>query len=232
MKHLLVIPTYNESENIEKIINEVFRLYPQISILIVDDSSPDGTAKIVEKLQNLYPSLFLLLQNGKSGLAKAYVNGFKWGLEKGFELFSTCDADFSHKPIYIANAIKNIENGYDVACGSRFIDGGNTTEKHWFRNLLSIGGNAWVNLILGTNIKDMLEGFNTYTKNALEKINLDTIVARGFIFGAEMKYKALKAGLKVAEFPILFEERKFGKSKMSFDIIQEAFFMIFKIKKN
>ena len=230
MKHLVVIPTYNEIENIEDMINELFSLYPEISILVVDDSSPDGTAQKVKQLMENNPNLFILEQSEKSGLANAYINGFKWGLSKGFDLFTSIDADFSHKPIYIKDAVKLIESGVDIACGSRYAKDGNTTEKHWFRNFISIGGNIYADFILGDNIKDWTEGFNTYTKDALYKINLDSIKVKGYIFQAEMKYKAVKAGCIVKEFPILFEERKKGKSKMSSNIIVEAFFSVLRIK--
>ena len=230
MKHLVVIPTYNEIENIEDMINELFSLYPEISILVVDDSSPDGTAQKVKQLMENNPNLFILEQNEKSGLANAYINGFKWGLSKGFDLFTSIDADFSHKPIYIKDAVKLIESGVDIACGSRYAKDGNTTEKHWFRNFISIGGNIYADFILGDNIKDWTEGFNTYTKDALYKINLDSIKVKGYIFQAEMKYKAVKAGCIVKEFPILFEERKKGKSKMSSHIIIEALISVLRIK--
>lgn len=230
MKHLVVIPTYNEIENIEDMINELFGLYPEISILVVDDSSPDGTGQKVKQLMENNPNLFILEQKEKSGLANAYINGFKWGLSKGFDLFTSIDADFSHKPIYIKDAVNLIESGVDIACGSRYAKDGNTTEKHWFRNFISIGGNIYADFILGDNIKDWTEGFNTYTKDALYKINLDSIKVKGYIFQAEMKYKAVKAGCIVKEFPILFEERKKGKSKMSSNIIVEAFFSVLRIK--
>ena len=230
MKHLVVIPTYNEIENIEDMINELFSLYPEISILVVDDSSPDGTAQKVKQLMENNPNLFILEQSEKSGLANAYINGFKWGLSKGFDLFTSIDADFSHKPIYIKDAVKLIESGVDIACGSRYAKDGNTTEKHWFRNFISIGGNIYADFILGDNIKDWTEGFNTYTKDALYKINLDSIKVKGYIFQAEMKYKAVKAGCIVKEFPILFEERKKGKSKMSSHIIIEALISVLRIK--
>lgn len=230
MKHLIVIPTYNEIENIGDMINELFNLYPQISILIVDDSSPDGTAKVVKELQNKYSQLHLLVQEKKSGLATAYINGFKWGLEHNYDLFTSIDADFSHKPIYINDAIKLINMGNDVACGSRYAKNGHTTEKHWFRNFISIGGNIYANIVLGKEIKDWTEGFNTYTKNALQRINLTSVKAKGYVFQAEMKYKAKKAGCKVVEFPILFEERKKGKSKMDSHIIIEAFISILRIR--
>lgn len=230
MKHLLVIPTYNEIENIEKIINEIFHLYPELSILIVDDSSPDKTAEKAAELQKVYPNLYLIVREGKQGLGSAYIQGFKWGLKNGYELFSTCDADFSHKPCYLKDAIEKIQSGCDVACGSRFIKNGYTTEKHWFRNLLTIGGNVWANFILKTDIKDLMEGFNTYTKTALEKINIDKVSAKGFIFQTEMKFRALKAGCRVEEFPIIFEERTLGKSKMTLNIIIEALFQIILLK--
>lgn len=230
MKHLVVIPTYNEIENIEDMINELFGLYPEISILVVDDSSPDGTAQKVKQLMKNNPNLFILVQEKKSGLANAYINGFKWGLSKGFDLFTSIDADFSHKPIYIKDAVKLIESGVDIACGSRYAKDGNTTEKHWFRNFISIGGNIYADFILGDNIKDWTEGFNTYTKEALYKINLDSIKVKGYIFQAEMKYKAVKAGCIEKEFPILFEERKKGKSKMSSHIIIEALISVLRIK--
>ncbi len=230
MKHLVVIPTYNEAENIKDMIKELISLYTDISILVVDDSSPDGTANIVKTLQNEYKQLFLLSQNKKSGLANAYINGFKWGLDNGFDLFTSIDADFSHKPCYIKDAIKLIENGADIACGSRYTTNGNTKESHWFKNFISIGGNIYADIILGNNIKDWTEGFNTYTKTALDQINLNSIKAKGYIFQAEMKYKAVKAGCKVIEFPIVFEERKKEKSKMSSFIIIEALLSVLRIR--
>lgn len=229
-KHLVVIPTYNEAENIQKIIVEIFHLYPDISVLVVDDSSPDGTGNIVIEMQEKYSRLYLLMLPKKSGLANAYINGFKWGIDNGFDLFTSCDADFSHKPQYIKDALKLIDDGYDVACGARYIKGGHTTEQHWFRNFISIGGNIWANFILGTHFSDILEGFNTYTIEALQKINIDSVGAKGFIFQTEMKYKATKKNCKIIEFPIVFEERLKGKSKMSSIIILEALFSIIRIR--
>ncbi len=232
MKHLVVIPTYNEKENIEKLIRTVFELYPQISILIVDDSSPDGTSKIVEELKKEFSNLFLLNQSMKMGLANAYINGFKWGLDKGFDLFTSLDADFSHNPLYIKTAICKINEGYDIALGSRYIKGGSTNEKDWFRNFTSIFGNLYTRMILGKTLYDWTGGFNTYTKNALEKIDLNNIKVKGYIFQAEMKYKAFKKGCKFSEFPINFEVRTQGKSKMNYVIVLEALFSVLKIKIN
>lgn len=230
MKHLVVIPTYNEAENIKDMVTELTALYPNISILVVDDSSPDGTADIVKTLQNENKQLFLLSQNEKLGLAAAYINGFKWGIDNEFDLFTSIDADFSHKPCYIKDAIELIEGGADIACGSRYTTNGDTKESHWFKNFISIGGNIYANIVLGNNIKDWTEGFNTYTKTALEQINLNSIKAKGYIFQAEMKYKAVKAGCRVVEFPIIFEERKKGKSKMSSFIIVEALLSVLRIR--
>ena len=228
MKHLVIIPTYNESENIEKIVNELFFLYPNIHVLVVDDSSPDGTADIVSNLKLKYFNLNLLVQKRKSGLANAYVNGFRWGINNGFELFTTMDADFSHNPKYIDDALNFIKDGFDVVCGARYIKGGGTTEKHWFRNLISILGNIWINWFWKTSLNDILEGFNTIKKEVLETINLDSIKAKGYIFGAELKYKSIKNGFRVIEIPILFEVRQKGSSKMNFAIIVEAFLFAFK----
>ena len=230
MKHLIIVPTYNEAENIEKLVLSIFKLYPSINILIVDDSSPDGTGSLIKNMQSDNSSLYLLSQKSKSGLAKAYINGLKWGINNGFDLFTTLDADFSHKPVYIQDAINLINSGCDIACGSRYIEKAHTTEKNWFRNFISIVGNNYINFILGQQLKDWTGGFNTYTKCAIEKINLDEITVSGYIFQTQIKYKALKSGSIIKEFPIVFEERKQGKSKMSASIILEAFISVLKIK--
>ena len=230
MKHIVVIPTYNEAENIENLISELFYMYPSISILIVDDSSPDGTAEIVKKLKSKYDNLHLLLQDKKSGLAKAYINGFKYAIEKGFDVFTSMDADFSHNPKYLKDAVRIIEDGYDLACGSRYINNACTDEKNLFKNIISIGGNIYINLVLGKQLKDWTGGFNTYTKKALELIDINSIDVKGYIFQAQMKYRALKRKCRIKEFPIIFETRIKGKSKMSISIVLEAFFSVLKIK--
>lgn len=230
MNHLIIIPTYNEADTIEKIVNTIFENYNQSSILIVDDSSPDGTGKIVENLQKKYSKLYLLIQEKKNGLAAAYINGMKWGINKNFDVFSSCDADFSHNPKYFKDIIQYIEDGYELVTGSRYIKDGKTDEKGLFKNLISVGGNFYTRFILGFDVFDWTSGFNTYTKSALDKINLDSIKSKGYIFQAEMKYKAIRKGAKFKEFPIEFEVRKEGCSKMDFKIVSEAFLRVLKIR--
>ena len=230
MNHLIIIPTYNEAQTIEKIVSVIFSKYSQFNILIVDDSSPDGTADIVKDLQKKYEKLYLLTQEKKQGLANAYINGMKWGLNKGFDVFSSCDADFSHNPKYFSDIIKYLSEGYELITGSRYIQNGKTKETNWFKNFISIGGNLYTRAILGFNVFDWTSGFSTYTKDTLKKIDLNSIKSKGYIFQAEMKFKAIKKGAKFKEFPIEFEMRKSGHSKMSFEIILEAFFRVLKIR--
>ena len=232
MNHLIVIPTYNEVDTIERITAAIFNLYDTVNILIVDDSSPDGTIEKVKGLQNRFSKLHLMVQDKKYGLAHAYINGIKWGIEHNFDVFSTCDADFSHNPKYFREIIELLNDGWEVISGSRYIKGGKTHEKNLFKNLISISGNAYTRLILGGQIFDWTGGFNTYTKKAIENINLDSIKSKGYIFQAEMKYKAIHSGCRFKEFPIDFEIRKEGNSKMSFNIIFEALFQVIKIRLN
>ncbi len=230
MNHLIIIPTYNEAENIKSMADTLFSLYPEKSILVVDDSSPDGTGRIVNNLKSEYKNLYLLTQEKKSGLGKAYIKGLNWGLNNGFDLFTTIDCDFSHPPEAIKTAIELINKGADCACGSRYVPSGDTKETNWLKKYLSIGGNIYARVLLGRELLDWTEGFNTYTKYALEKIQLSTVESNGYVFQAEMKYKAIKGGCKVLEFPINFQERVAGKSKMDIKIITEAFFMLIKLK--
>ena len=230
MKHLVIIPTYNEAENVEAIVRKIFELYPNINILIVDDSSPDGTSNIVKKLQKEFSLLHLLIRDKKEGLAKAYIAGFNWGIENNFSVFTSFDADFSHDPKYIKNAIEMINSGCDVVCASRYVNKGYSEEQNFFKKYISVLGNLYIKTILGNKIKDWTGGFNTYTKYAVEKINLNTISVKGYIFQTQMKYRAVKEGCKYGEFPICFKERTKGKSKMTASIIIEAFISIIKIR--
>jgi len=231
MKLLIIIPTYNEIENISKIIPEVLRNIPKDgSILIVDDGSPDGTASAVKELQRKYESnLFMLERTSKNGLADAYITGFKWGIEKGFDVFCEMDADFSHKPEYLPKLIEAIQTN-EVAIGSRNIKGGSVEGWSALRNFISKGGSLYSNIVLCCPIKDLTGGFNMWRKETLEKINLDSIISKGYSFQIEMKYKAYKAGCSIKEIPIVFPDRVAGVSKMSKGIFIEALKAVWRIR--
>jgi dolichol-phosphate mannosyltransferase len=230
---LVCVPTYNEAENIEPFLNAVFeKLPPQAHILVIDDNSPDGTARIVEKLQEKYPQrLHLLNRPGKQGLAAAYLSAFEWGLARGYGIFLEMDADFSHNPKYIPAMLEEIQTR-DVVIGSRNIQGGGVEGWSFLRNIISKGGSFYSRAVLGCPIKDLTGGFNMWTKNALDKINLTTIISRGYSFQVEMKYRAYRNKCGIKEIPIVFVDRKFGKSKMSKKIFFEAFLNVWKIKKS
>lgn len=215
MKLLVIIPTYNEIDNISKIVPEVFNVLPEnAGILIVDDGSPDGTAKAVKEMQKTYSErLSLLERKEKSGLANAYITGFKWGFENGYDVLCEMDADFSHKPEYLPQLYEAIQTN-DVAIGSRNIK----------------GGSLYSRMVLGCPVKDLTGGFNMWRKDALEKIGLDTIISKGYSFQIEMKYKAYKAGCSIKEIPIIFPDRVAGESKMSKGIFMEALKAVWRIR--
>jgi dolichol-phosphate mannosyltransferase len=229
---LVIIPTYNELENIERIIRKVFSLEKLFHVLIVDDSSPDGTSGIVKALQKEFPQqLFLQERKGKSGLGSAYVHGFKWGIKNGYDFIFEMDADFSHNPddlirLYDACA----KQGADVSIGSRYINGGKV--KNWpiGRILMSYFASLYVRMVLWISIRDTTAGFKCYRRKVLETIDLDSIRFMGYAFQIEMKYAAIKLGFKVVEIPITFIDRKEGVSKMSSGIFKEAFLGVLKMK--
>lgn len=237
-KVCIVIPTYNEKGNIENIIAEDLKINPNIHILIVDDNSPDGTGEIVDNLikSKLYnDKLHIIHRKGKLGLGTAYIEGFKWGLQNGFDIFISQDADFSHNPIYIKDMLNLIEKGNDLVIGSRYVKGGSVVNWGLIRRFISKGGSLYSRIFLFTNIKDLTGGYNCYTRKSLEKINLDTIISNGYCFQIEMKFRNVLAKLNIKETPIIFEDRRVGKSKMSKKIFIEAminvFFMSFKRNK-
>ena len=224
MEKIVIIPTYNEKENIANILEAVFKLDQGFHVLVIDDSSPDGTAAIVQSLQSKYPSqLFLEQRKGKSGLGTAYIHGFKWAIEKGYAYIFEMDADFSHNPkdlIRLYDACKHF--GSDVAIGSRYVKGGGNV--NWPRNrvLLSKGGSLYTRMITWMPVHDPTAGFVCYKKEVLETINLDQIQFVGYAFQIEMKFAAWKLGFKIKEVPIIFEDRRFGSSKMNKGIIKEG----------
>ena len=229
---LVIIPTYNEKENISKIIQAVMELPVEFHVLIVDDGSPDGTARIVEQLQQQYPGkLFLEEREGKLGLGTAYIHGFKWGLAREYQYFFEMDADFSHPPrdlvkLYDACASKDA----DVSIGSRYVKGGNVENWPFDRKFLSYGASLYVRMITGMPIKDPTAGFVCYTRKVLEELDLNDIRFVGYAFQIEMKYKSMLNGFELVEVPITFVDRITGESKMSRGIISEAIFGVLKMK--
>jgi dolichol-phosphate mannosyltransferase len=234
MKTLIIMPTYNESQNIEKMIQSIFTIREwndDLHILVVDDSSPDGTAQKVRDLKSRsYPhTLFLLSRDSKQGLGTAYIKGFQWGLAKEYGLFVEMDADFSHKPKYLPPMIEQTRQ-YDFIVGSRYIPGGGV--KGWgpLRKLISMGGSLYARVILGLPIQDLTGGFNLWTRSVLDHLDLDDIRSEGYAFQIELKYKAFSKGFSWSEYPIVFEDRQAGKSKMSKRIIVEAIIRVMQMK--
>jgi dolichol-phosphate mannosyltransferase len=226
---LVVTPTYNEADNIEKFIGQVLSQTPDIEILIVDDNSPDGTGDIVEKLKASNPRVHLLRRAGKMGLGTAYVEGFRFAIRNGYDLIFEMDADFSHSPDEVPSILKKMET-YDLVLGSRYTNGVRVVNWPIRRLLLSYSANVYTRVITGLAIKDCTAGFKCFRRKVLESINLDKIKSNGYAFQIEMTFKAWKKGYTVAEHPIIFFERASGVSKMSKSIIYEAAFMVWKLK--
>ena len=229
---LVIIPTYNEKENIELIIEAVFALPEAFDVLVVDDNSPDGTGDIVRNLISKYPdSLHLLMREKKEGLGRAYIAGFKWALSEGYEYILEMDADFSHNPNDLVRLLATCrDEGYDLSIGSRYISG--ITVMNWplSRVLLSYFASKYVNLITGMPIKDSTAGFVCYRAKFLSYINLDKISFVGYAFQIEMKYYAYKLGFKIKEIPIVFLERQRGQSKMNKKIVFEAMWGVLQLR--
>lgn len=223
---LIIIPTYNEIENIENIIISTINLYPTINILIVDDNSPDLTSKKVENLKPKFKDqLFLMKRLKKEGLGTAYVAGFKWALKNKFNYVFEMDADLSHNPKDIKRILEPmLENNYDVSIGSRYIEGINVVNWPLSRIILSYTASQYVQLITRMNIKDSTSGYICYKKSVLESIDLDKIKFTGYAFQIEMKYKSYLKNFKIIEVPIIFSDRLFGVSKLNGSIISEAIF--------
>lgn len=231
---LVIIPTYNEKENIVRMIETVFGLEKSFHILIVDDGSPDGTADLVREAQERYPGqLHMLERSGKQGLGTAYIAGFRWGLEHGYDFLFEMDADFSHNPKDLVRLYRACaEQGGDVAIGSRYVKGGKVENWPWDRIFLSYGASWYVRLITWMNVKDPTAGFKCYRRQVLETIDLDKIRFVGYAFQIEMKFAAYTLGFKIKEVPITFVDRVEGVSKMSGHIIQEAVLGVLKMRWN
>lgn len=231
---IVIIPTYNEKENIEKIIRKVFSLQQSFDILVVEDNSPDGTAQIVKNLMLEFPDkLFIEERKGKLGLGTAYIHGFRWALQKGYSFVFEMDADFSHNPDDLSRLYDACANkGGDVAIGSRYIKGVNVVNWPMGRVLMSYFASIYVRFITGMQIMDTTAGFKCYRAEVLKAINLNKIRFMGYAFQIEMKFTAWKLGFNVVEVPIIFTDRTEGTSKMSKRIFKEAFFGVLSMKIN
>ena len=228
---LVLIPTYNEKENIEKIIRKVFSLATPFHVLIIDDGSPDGTADIVKNLQKEFPeNLFIEERKGKLGLGTAYIHGFNWALKHAYDFIFEMDADFSHNPKDLPQLREACLNGADVAIGSRYIKGVNVVNWPMGRVLMSYFASVYVRMVTGIAIQDATAGFKCYRKEVLKTIQLNKIKFVGYAFQIEMKFTAIKHGFNVVEIPIIFTDRTEGTSKMSPRIFREAFLGVIQLK--
>ena len=230
---LVITPTYNEKENIEKIIRKVFSLEKEFDMLIVEDNSPDGTADIVKRLMEEFPNrLFIKERKGKLGLGTAYLDGFRWGLEHGYDYMIEMDADFSHNPDDLPRLYEACSTGLgDVVVGSRYVDG-KISVVNWpmGRLMMSYFASVYVRLITRMKVMDSTAGFVCYSRKVLEKMKFDKVKFVGYAFQIEMKYTATRLGFKVYEVPIIFTDRVLGVSKMSMKIFKEAFFGVFNLR--
>lgn len=227
---LVIIPTYNEKENIENIIRCVFSLSPAFDILIIEDNSPDGTASIIKTLQKEFSRLHLIERQGKLGLGTAYITGFKWALEKGYNYIFEMDADFSHNPQDLVRLYEACIKGADMSVGSRYVTGVNVVNWPMSRVLLSYFASKYVKIITGMKVHDATAGFVCYTRKVLERIDLDSIRFKGYAFQIEMKFTAYSLKFRIQEVPIIFTDRTLGTSKMSKGIIKEAIFGVITMK--
>lgn len=228
---VVIIPTYNEKENIENIINAVFALPVMFDVLIIDDNSPDGTAAIVERMQKQWDGrLHLLKRSGKLGLGTAYIMGFKWCLNAGYEFIIEMDADFSHPPKKLLELRQACLDGADVAIGSRYVSGVNVVNWPMGRVIMSYYASAYVRIMTGMNVRDTTAGFVCYRRNVLEAIDLDKIRFKGYAFQIEMKFTAFKMGCRIKEVPIIFVNRVLGTSKMNSSIFGEAVFGVLQLR--
>lgn len=230
---IVIVPTYNEKENIERLLNKVLGLEHDFHILIIDDGSPDGTANIVKAYQKDYPDrLFLEERSGKQGLGTAYIHGFKWAVKHKYDYIFEMDADFSHNPDDLIRLRQACVNGADVAVGSRYVSGVNVVNWPMSRVMMSYFASVYVRFITGIEVQDTTAGFKCFKRIVLETVDLDKIKFVGYAFQIEMKYTAIKHGFNVVEVPIIFTDRTVGVSKMSGGIFKEAFFGVIRMRIN
>lgn len=231
-KNLVIIPTYNEIENIENMVRKVFSLPKEFDLLIVDDGSPDGTAAKVKELLNEYKTLFIEERKGKQGLGTAYIHGFKWALSRKYEYIFEMDCDFSHNPDDLIRLLREAQNGFDLVIGSRYVKDGGFVNWPMSRILLSRIASIYVNLVTWIGIADTTAGFVCFKRKVLESIQLDNIKFIGYTFQIEMKFATKQLGFSIKEIPIIFTERVEGVSKMSTNIVKEAIGGVLRIRWN
>lgn len=231
MRNLVIIPTYNELDNIRPMIDKVFSLPEKFDLLVIDDGSPDGTAEIVRERQKAYPeSLHLIERQGKLGLGTAYLTGFRWALEHGYDYVFEMDCDFSHNPDDLIRLSAAAVEGADLVIGSRYVTGVNVVNWPMKRVLMSYYASAYVRAVTGMPVRDATAGFVCYSAKLLRAMDMDAVEMKGYGFQVEMKYTAWKLGFRIKEVPIIFTERTQGASKMSGGIFREAFFGVLKLR--
>ena len=226
---LIIFPTYNEKDNIEKIVHAVLPLDPRVHVLVVDDNSPDGTGQIVDRLAKQESKVHVLHREKKEGLGRAYIAGFKWALEHEFDFIFEMDADFSHGPEYIKDFLREIQN-HDLVIGSRYINGVNVINWPMSRLLLSYFANVYTRLVTGIPLRDATGGFKCFRKDVLAALNLDSIGSNGYSFQIEVSMRVWKKGFRIKEIPIIFYDRTAGESKMSKKIVREAIWMVWLLR--
>lgn len=229
MRGLVIIPTYNEKENIEKIVPAVLAADPILSVLIVDDNSPDGTGQIADRMASQNSRIFVLHREKKTGLGQAYLAGFTWGLDKGYDYLFEMDADFSHDPKYLPDFLAAVKEA-DLVIGSRYISGVNVINWPMGRLLLSYYANVYSRIVTGLPLKDATGGFKCYRRKVLEAIDFSKVRSNGYSFQIEMSFRAWKKGLRLKEIPIVFIDRREGTSKMSKKIVREAVWMVWQLR--
>ncbi len=229
-KVLIIIPTYNERDNVPEISKAVLAVVPDVDLLFVDDNSPDGTGQLLDEMAARDPRIKVLHRQGKLGLGTAYIAGFKHGLAAGYQHLIEMDADFSHDPKYLPEMIRRSAAGADLVVGSRYVHGGGTENWGVGRKIISKGGGLYARSVLGVKVKDLTAGFVCYRREVLETIGLDTVRSQGYGFQIEMKYRTIKSGFMVDEMPITFVDRRVGQSKMSRKIFLEALGMVWKLR--
>ena len=229
-KTLIILPTYNEIENLEALVRDILKTGPY-DILVVDDNSPDGTGQLADRLSEEHSGrVFVMHRKAKEGLGRAYVAGFRWGLQRGYEVLFEMDADFSHNPTHLPQFIREIERGADLVLGSRNIKGGGTRNWSLLRQFISKGGSLYAQIILWSPYRDLTSGFKAFRAEVLRSLDLDKIRSNGYSFQIEVTHRAHQMGFKIKETPIIFYDRKVGTSKMSSRIVAEAMLVVWRIR--